>query len=527
MTRITINGKTVEVEHGTTVLKAAEKAGYKVPAMCFNDDVERFTSCMICIVKEVSQNRLLPSCSVEATDGMNIVTEDEEIAEARKTALELLLSDHVGDCEAPCQITCPAHMDIPLMNRLLAEGKTNEALQVIRKDIVLPSVLGRICPAPCENACKRMAIDEAVSICLLKRFAGDTGYIPDVFESKPQNGKSVAVIGGGPAGLSAAYYLRMKGYRSVIFDRNEKPGGALHYSIPDEKLDKTVLEREIHFIRDAEVEFIMNTEIQAAGYKKLKEEYDVIIIATGDMHKELTTWGIEHNDKQLLVDRKTFQTSMPGVFAAGNVTRSAKLAIRSLGQGKEAACSIDQFLTGQPLTGETRIFNSRFGKLVKEEFTEYLKESTMERRFNPQETGGSYTGEEVMKEAARCLHCDCRKPTNCKLRDFSDKYQAVQKRYVYQERKSVKKFFQHDTVVFEPEKCIKCGICVRLTAKYQEKLGLTFIGRGFDVRIGIPFNEELDKSFTKTARMAAEACPTGALSLKDQKNNNHGIQQHK
>ncbi len=518
MIRITLNGKTVEVEPGTTVLKAAEKAGFSVPAMCYNDDAERFASCMVCIVKEISRNRLMPSCSVEATDGMNVITEDEEIAEARKMALELLLSDHVGDCEAPCQLTCPAHMDIPMMNRLLAEGKTDQALQVVRKDIVLPSVLGRICPAPCENACRRKTIDEPVSICLLKRFAGDAGHIPEVREPGPLNGKNVAVIGSGPAGLSAAYYLRLNGYNSVVFDRNEKPGGALHYSIPDDKLEKAVLEREIRFIQETGVEFRLSTDVQADGFKRLVEEYDAVVIATGDMTQEVSSWGMEHNDKQLLVNRNNFQTSIPGVFAAGNITRSARLAIRSLGQGKEAAISIDQLLSGRAVTGETRMFNSRFGKLMQEEFAEYLKESTNEKRKHPRDADGSFTQKEVLQEAARCLHCDCRKLYDCKLRDYSDRYQASQKRFVYQDRKPVKKYFQHNTVVYEPEKCIKCGICVRLTAKYREKLGLTFIGRGFDVRVGVPFNETLDKGLATTARMAAEACPTGALSLKNRKN---------
>lgn len=517
MIKITVNGKVVEVERGTTVLKAAEKAGYFVPSMCYNDDVERFTSCMVCIVKETSQNKLIPSCSVEATDGMDIITEDEEISEARKTALELLLSDHVGDCEAPCQLTCPAHMDIPLMNRLLAGGKTDEALKVVRRDIALPSVLGRICPAPCENACRRKSIDDPVSICLLKKFAGDFGHMSDVISSEPEKGKSVAVIGSGPAGLSAAYYLRMKGYRSVIFDRNEKPGGTLYYSIPDEKLDKAVLEREIRFIQDAGVEFIMKTDVRADNFKKLLKEYNAVVIATGDIQQEIKTWGIDYGDKQLMVDKNTYQTSMPGVYAVGNVTRSAKLAIRSLGQGKEVSFSVDQFLSGRQVTGEVRLFNSKFGKLMEEEFAEYLKESTTETRQHPQNPEGNFTPKEAQQEAARCLHCDCRKLDNCKLRDFSDRYQANQKRFIYQERNPIRKYFQHDTVVYEPEKCIKCGICVRLTMKYQEKLGLTFIGRGFDVRVGVPFNEDLDKGLTKVAQMAAEACPTGALSLKNLK----------
>jgi len=517
MMRITVNGKTVEVEQGTTVLKAAEKAGFSVPAMCYNDDVERFTSCMVCIVKEISQNRLMPSCSVEVTEGMNIITEDDEIVEARKTALELLLSDHVGDCEAPCQLTCPAHMDIPLMNRLLAEGRTDEALQVVRKDIALPAVLGRICPAPCENACRRKTIDEPVSICLLKRFAGDGGQMPAGPSSVPLNGKRVAVIGSGPAGLSAAYYLRLKGYGSVVFDKNEKPGGALLYDIPDEKLDKVVLAGEIDFIRKTGVEFRMNHEITADAFTGLVKEYDAVVIATGDMTEEVSSWGLDHNDKQVVVDRNNFQTSLPNVFAAGNVTRSARMAIRSLGQGKEAAFSIDQLLTGQPVRGEIRLFNSRFGKLMQEEFAEYLKEATGKERKQPRAEDAGFSAEEVREEAARCLHCDCRKLYDCKLRDYADMYQASQKRFMYQERRPVKKHLQHETVVYEPEKCIKCGICVRMTAKYGEELGLTFIGRGFDVRVGIPFNETLGKSLVKTARKVAEACPTGALSLKEPK----------
>jgi predicted molibdopterin-dependent oxidoreductase YjgC len=188
-----------------------------------------------------------------------------------------------------------------------------------------------------------------------------------------------------------------------------------------------------------------------------------------------------------------------------------------LGQGKETAFSIEQLLNGKPVKGEVRLFNSRFGKLMQEEFAEYLKEATGEKRKQPQQENGCFSQEEVRQEAARCLHCDCRKLYDCRLRDFSDMYQASQKRFIYQERKPVKKFFQHDAVVYEPEKCIKCGICVRMTAKYGEELGLTFIGRGFDVRVGIPFNEELGKSLVKTARKVAEACPTGALALKEPK----------
>jgi len=124
------------------------------------------------------------------------------------------------------------------------------------------------------------------------------------------------------------------------------------------------------------------------------------------------------------------------------------------------------------------------------------------------------TAKEVIAEAARCLHCECRKPETCLLRIYSNEYGADQKRFQGSDRKLVTKQFQHDTVIYEPQKCIKCGICVRITAKYQEEYGLTFIGRGFDVVIGVPFSGSIREGLTRTAEEVANACPTGALAMK-------------
>jgi NADPH-dependent glutamate synthase beta subunit-like oxidoreductase len=167
---------------------------------------------------------------VKAEEGMDIVTGDEDVLAARKAALELLLSDHTGDCQAPCQLACPAHMDIALMNRLLGEGKVDEALKVVIQDIPIPSVLGRICHAPCEGACRRKTVDEPLSICLLKRYAGDLGS-PGSMVIHPEKKKrehKVAVIGAGPAGLSAAYYLQLMGYQCTLFEKSERAGGLMH-----------------------------------------------------------------------------------------------------------------------------------------------------------------------------------------------------------------------------------------------------------------------------------------------------------
>jgi len=209
MISLEIDNKKVSVAAGTTVLGAARKLGIDIPTMCFLEEAGIFTSCMICMVRDERSGKLLPSCSALAEDNMQIITSGEEITQARKMALELLLSDHTGDCEAPCQVTCPAHMDIPLMNRLLASGQTKKALEVVLEDIPLPAILGRICPAPCEGACRRKSVDEPVSICLLKRYAGDAGGYPENKGPAETGGTKgrIAIIGAGPAGMTAAYYL--------------------------------------------------------------------------------------------------------------------------------------------------------------------------------------------------------------------------------------------------------------------------------------------------------------------------------
>lgn len=517
MIRIKINDKEIRVQEGTTIMAAASQNGIEIPAMCFNEEAGPFASCMVCTVKETITGRFLPSCSAMAEEGMNVATDDPEVREARRMALELLLSDHVGDCQAPCQVTCPAHMNIPLMNRLLVQGKTDEALRVVVEDIPFPAVLGRICPAPCEGACRRKSVDEPVAICVLKRFAGDHGLFPDQDRSiKKIPDKKIAIIGAGPAGLSAAYYLSRSGYQCMIYEKHEQPGGMMRYGVPEEKLPNEVLNREIETIFNQRIEIKQGLLVDEKIFSGIIESYDAVIIATGDIDDNIKSWKIKSDLKGILVGKNTYQTSVPKVFAIGNVLRSSKMAVRSVGHGKEAAISVKQFLSGTTVTGPKEIFNSRFGRLLDEEIAEYLKESHAGERIDPDiRIAEGYTIQEVIQEAGRCLHCDCRDIQTCQLRIFADQYGANQRRFLSEERKPVKKKWIHDTVIYEPAKCIKCGICVRLTARYKEKFGFTFIGRGFDVQIGIPFNEDMRNALAETADKIARACPTGALAKKE------------
>ena len=198
MPRITIDQREVELPPGATILDGARRLGIEIPTLCYLEGRTPLTTCLVCMVKIRETDRFVPACATEAVDGMHVESETEEVHAMRRTALELLVSDHVGDCVAPCQFACPAGMDIPKMLRQIAAGANEEAIRTIKRDIALPAVLGRICPKPCEKVCRRGKADDAVAICDLKRFAADvdlareTPYLP---ECRSSSGRRVAILG--------------------------------------------------------------------------------------------------------------------------------------------------------------------------------------------------------------------------------------------------------------------------------------------------------------------------------------------
>jgi NADPH-dependent glutamate synthase beta subunit-like oxidoreductase/ferredoxin len=516
MLKLKINNNEVEVNEGSTILEAARSLGITIPTMCHLEGGEKFTSCMVCLVKDAKNGRLMPSCSMPAMEGMDIVTNDDECREARKAALELLLSEHVGDCEAPCQGLCPAHMDIPRMNRLIASGEFDKAIEVVRNDIAIPAVLGRICPAPCEAGCRRKGIDGSVSICLLKGFVADENLAKEP-KSKPARtatpkSKKVAIIGAGPAGLSAAYFLDIRGHNVDIYEKALKAGGAIR-GINEERLPSVVLDNEIEYLLGESIKINYGYDVNKRVFDQLRNNYDAVIVANGGW-QDTGEWGMTMNKSGVEVEAGTYLTSLENVFAIGNAVRASRVSIRSVAHGKELAAVLDRYFSTGLLEKDKERFNSKFGKLKEIEFDEYLKDSINESRMEPLKgKAAGFTVEEAVIEAKRCLHCDCRKTENCLLRDFSEEYGAQQKRFSFGERRMVTRKFGNQNIVFEENKCIRCGKCVQITKQEKEKFGLTFIGRGFDVKVGVPFDEKLDSALRKTAVRVIENCPTGALSF--------------
>lgn len=519
MPRIVIDGREVEVPDGATILDAAGRAGIDIPTLCFLPGCAPSTSCMVCVVKLRGEEQFVPACATEAVDGMQVDSETPEVREARRTSLELLLGDHLGDCEAPCHVACPAHMNIPLMIRQIAAGRLDEAIATVKKDIPLAAALGRICPAPCEKACRRGARDEAVAICLLKRCSADADlasqgpYLP---ECRPANGRAVAIVGAGPTGLSAAYYLLQAGYACTIFDDHDAPGGMLRYGVGEDRLPRDVLDAEIDLIARLGAVFRMGVKVDRdPSLADLREGFDAVLAAIGEAGDDpAKAMGLETGPAGIAIDRDTYQAGEPGVFAGGGAVRKGRLAVRAVADGKAAAACIDQYLSGREVAAPKRPFSTHIGRLREGEGEAFMVGVSQAGREDPSAQGGGLTARQARAEATRCLHCDCRKPDDCKLRTYAALYGARPGRFRGQ-RRSFQQQADHPEVIYEPGKCISCGLCVQISAAAGEPLGMTFIGRGFGTRVAVPFGEDLAAGLGKAAAECVRACPTGALAFRD------------
>jgi len=394
MINLTIDNKRITVLEGTPLIEAARQNGIDIPSLCYMKGLSNYTSCMVCLVKEKNNNRFIPSCSAIVEEGMNIEATGEEIDTLRKEAIELLLSEHRAECEAPCGLVCPMDLDIPAMNRLVAEGDFKSAALMIQRELILPGLACTICPGYCENACRRKMIDEKIAIKDIIR------YTYSFIDSEKALSKKDA-------------RLLLPG-----FD-------------PDETL-------------------------------------------SGDAEK----------DKNAI--RKMAEAKRKGTDTTGKSHKGEKSV-----QGKR--------------------FNSTLGKITDDEKKEWLKESRQEgaRWHRPQ------NAENLMEEAGACMHCDCRAKDDCRLRELSEKLGARNPRIKLVSNPIEKKINRENKLVFENAKCIKCGLCIRISPDRTDDPSLCFIGRGLMSLVAEPLTASFDQILKNGIEDVVGICPTGALGKID------------
>ena len=676
MITLTIDGRQITVEPGTTILGAAQWLGIRIPTLCHVPGIEPAASCFVCAVQIEGRRTLSPACAMPASEGMVVTTNSDDVRAARKIALELLLSDHAGECVAPCAARCPAGLNIPAFVRAIATFDNHAAIQTIAERLVLPGSLGRICPRLCEQECRRCDLDQGLAVGSLHRYAADldhAGATPFVPPRARPSGKSVAIVGAGPAGLAAAYYLLQKGHDCTLYDAHPHPGGMLRYAIPAYRLPKDALDAEISTIQKLGAQFRMgrrwgehftlgalrqqhhavfvavgaqrpqglrcegeenalagveflelvtqgnlpslghdvvvvgggNTAVDCARtavrlgaqnvrilYRRSREEMpclmqevesaeaegvdidllvapvrlerdghdlsltcqrmrlgepddsgrrrpialegsdvvikcSTVIAAIGQSVERslaeqeglrVTSWGIA-------ADARTLATNLPGIFAGGDAVLGADLAVRAVAAGRIAAASIHQYLCGDPVVGEpattavamrpiddaerAAIFRA-IEKAPRVPMPEFPLE---QRRTCFEEVERGFAAEDALREARRCLTCGCRKADCCLVRSLASECQADVYRFPGARRR-FSQDFSHPEIVYEPGKCINCDACVRIAAAADETWGLAMIGRGFEVRVGVPFGKTLAEGLRKAALRCAQACPTGALALR-------------
>ncbi|MBQ4345919.1 MAG: FAD-dependent oxidoreductase, partial [Oscillospiraceae bacterium] len=290
MITVTINGKVCTCEEGCSILQAAAANGLEIPNLCNDESVKVYGACGLCAVEVVDDGsgkgipKLLRACSAKAVDGYVIRYDTERVNRARKIALELLMSDHTGDCVAPCSLNCPAGTDCQGYVKKIAQGDYHGAVEIVKEKLPLPASIGRVCPHPCEKQCRRGLVEEPISIAFLKAFAADRDLEQDTYRAAcaAESGKRVAVVGGGPAGLTAAYFLRRKGHAVTVLDAAKKMGGMLRYGIPAYRLPKAVLDREIEEIAAMGVTMQNGVRLgEDITLEQLRSEYDAVILAVG------------------------------------------------------------------------------------------------------------------------------------------------------------------------------------------------------------------------------------------------------
>ena len=356
-----------------------------------------------------------------------------------------------------CVTACPVHVDVRSFTAQMKAGNFHQALNIFRRNVPFPGIIGRICDHPCESACKRGEVGDPVSIAALEKACVQMGAAkPAKVAVAPNKGKQVAVVGGGLSGLSAAFSLAGKGYGVVLFEAKDRLGGSL-WDMPEETLPRSVLVEEVNVLRAMGVEVRLETVVgQNMSPEDLVREFDAVYVGVGlaNTRAEHPVFGLEVNGAgHPVIDPVTFATSRKGVFAGGRLrTGRSDSPIASLSDGRRAAVSIDRFLQNVSLTA----VRENEGPYTSALFTSTQGIAPLPAVV-PQSGRQGYSREEAMEEASRCMDCQCLECVkNC---EFLAHYQAYPKKYarqINQNLRIVMGIHGANTLI---NSCSLCGLC--------------------------------------------------------------------
>ena len=285
--KITINGKEITAPENITILEAAEQAEIYIPTLCHVRGKNADSPCGLCVVEVKGFETPVRACDTKIQKDMAIETDSGVIKELRSQRLAILAETHFGDCKAPCNLTCPGQINVQGYIAHVAKGQYEEALRLVMERNPFPFSVGRVCPRFCETKCRRVLVEEPIAINHLKRFVADwcmANKIDLRIPKEPPTGKKVAVIGGGPSGLTGAYFLARKGHEVTVYEAEAKLGGMLRYGFPEFKIPKNVLDYEINTLLQMGIT-VKTGQKWGVDYtlQDLKDsDFDAILIAIGN-----------------------------------------------------------------------------------------------------------------------------------------------------------------------------------------------------------------------------------------------------
>ena len=507
--KVNLNGTWVSAGDGATLLDVARAAGVEVPTLCYGEGRPVTPSCMLCVVE--ADGEPVPACATRARDDMVVETDSARILELRRSAVELLLAEHLGDCMGPCSAACPARLDVPSMLILLSAERLEEAAATVHATHALPRTLAHLCHAPCETACRRGRLDAPGGIQRLERYAAAAPGVAPVppHGVAPGPPKGVAIVGGGPTGLSAAFHLLMRGYRCTLFERAGDLGGTLREQISAGALPGALLEADLKALQQLGVEVRTETCVgEDESVEQLSAAYDAVVLASGAGDPARNAHGLELSEGYVCIDTATLETSVTGVFAGGSAVEPVERLVQACAWGRSVADSVSRRRDVSEPEPAPRQFTSRVGKVAKDDLVRLAV-----RAPHGPTTGEIGSAQEAAHEASRCLECACGAADGCGLRTLASRFGARRGRHAVG-RGALVRDSSHPEVIFEPGKCIGCGACVHVAREASEPVGLAIMGRGARRRVAPPPGTTIAEALTESARACVEACPTGALSLR-------------